>query len=162
MVAAVLARALEPEGMSEDSPPQFGLQTLLLGMTALAVLCGVLAWSGLTGSAGVILLIVVLGTGAAALVGLVICSVSGYGSLEDLRWEVLKCLVLAAAVVLLAYRRTTPIPAPYVFFVVPAVIIIGIKLFWREAGGTEIAIVGVCLGWAAVIGVTTASNWIGD
>ena len=46
--------------MSEDPPPQFALRTLLLAVTAFAVLCSLVAVLGLTGIGGLTMILMVL------------------------------------------------------------------------------------------------------
>ena len=131
------------EVMSQDPPPQFGLRTMLLGVAALAVVCGLVATVGLRGWPGVVMVVVILATAVGAFVGLWICCYAGLGfGFEDLRWDILKCLALAAITILVAYVAVSLSPAPQVLFLVPIVMAVCMKLFWLDIEGIEMMIVG--------------------
>jgi len=146
--------------MSKDPPPQFGLRTMLLGMTAFAVVCGLVAWCGLTGYNGAIIVGVILAVAAGTFIGLLICSYAGLGfGFEDLRWEVLRCLALGTIAVLSAYGLGSV--SPGLVLIVPLVMAVCIKLFWPEIAGVEILIVGFSVISAAGIVLAHVAYWTG-
>jgi hypothetical protein len=148
--------------MSKHPPLQFGLRTMLLGMTAFAILCGLVAWCGLTGRTGVSMIIVILGAGAGTFIGLLICSYAGLGfGFEDLKWEVVKCLALGAVTVLSAYGLLSLAPVYHLLAITIILMIVCIKLFWPDVEGVEILIVGFSAVSAAGIARSLASYWIG-
>jgi hypothetical protein len=132
--------------MSEDPPPQFGLRTMLLGVTGLAVLCSVVVSCGLTGWRGVLMVAVILAASAGTFIGLLICAYSGLGfGFGDLKWDIIKCLALGAIVVLLGYGLIAMFSAPQILLVMPVVMLVCIKLLWTDLEGVEIVIVGFSL-----------------
>jgi hypothetical protein len=139
------------DSMSQDPPPQFGLRTMLMGMAVFALLCSIVAWCGLTGWRGMLMLLVVLASATGAFVGLLICSFSGYACFEDLKWQVLKCLALGALIVLPTYGLITLSAAYWTFLVIPLIVIACIKLFWMDAEAAEIAIVGFSALWGTAV-----------
>jgi hypothetical protein len=147
--------------MPEDPRPQFGLRTVLLGVTGVAVVCSVVASCGLTGWRGMLMLLVILVSSVGAFVGLLICSFSGYASFDDLGWQVLKCLALGAIIVLSGHGLISLAATHLILLVMPMVIIVCIKLFWRDAGVAEIAIVGFSALWGAAIATGFAMQLAG-
>lgn len=148
--------------MSENPPPQFGLRTMLLAMTALAALCGLVAWCGLAGGPGLVMVVVVLATGAGAFVGLLICSYTGLGfGFGDLTSDALKCAALGAIIVLLAYGLISLFHTAFVLAPMPIVIGVCIKLFWLELTGIEMLIVGFSSLCGTSMAAGIASYWMG-
>jgi hypothetical protein len=146
--------------MSKNPPPQFGLRTMLLGMTAFAVVCGLVAWCGLTGRSGAIMILVILGASVGTFVGLLICSYAGLGfGFEDLKWEVIKCLATGTIAVLSAYVLGSF--SPGLVLIVPLVMAVCVKLFWPEIAGVEILIVGFSVISAVGIVLAHVAYWTG-
>jgi hypothetical protein len=150
------------DSMSEDPPPQFGLRTMLMGVAVFALLCGIVAWCGLTGWRGVLMLVLIPGASAGAFIGLLICAYSGLGfGFGDLKWDIVKCLALGVIVVLLAYGLISLSPVPQILFVMPVVMFVCLKLFWMDLEGVEIVIVGCTLLCAIAVTAGIVQDLIG-
>lgn len=146
--------------MSENPPPQFTLRTLLLVMTAVAVVCSLVAVCGLTGYDAAILLGLILAVGMGTFVGLLICSYAGLGfGFEDLKWEVFRCLAVGAITVLSGHVLVSL--SAGLILVVPLLMVICIKVFWPEVAGVEIMIVGFSAMSAAGILLAHVAHWTG-
>jgi len=146
--------------MSKDPPPQFGLRTMLLGMTAFAVVCGLVAWCGLTGYNGVIVLGVILAAAVGTFIGLLICSYAGLGfGFEDLRWEVLRCLAVCTITVLSGYGLA--LLSPGLVLIAPLVMGVCMKLAWPDIAGGEMVIAGFSAVSAAGIVLAHVAYWAG-
>lgn len=132
---------------------------MLVAMTVLAVLCGVVAWCGLSGLWGFVMIVVILATAAGAFVGLLICSYAGFGfGFGDLASDALKCVALGAISVLLFHGLISLSP-PGVL-IVPLVVAACMKLFWIELTGVEIVIVGFSGVCGASMAWGIASYWM--
>lgn len=146
--------------MSGNPPPQFSLRTMLLAVTAFAVLCSLVAVFGHTGIGGLTMVAVILAAAAGAFVGLLICSYAGLGfGFDDLKWDALKCVGLAAMTVLTAYGLYTWAEVWRLQAISILVGIVSMKLFWEDIAGIEMLIVAFSAISAAGIVASLIGHW---
>ena len=143
----------QPEPAPERRPFRFRRRTTFLALAAVAVFCGLVAWQGVI---VIVLMVLIAANAAGTLFGLWFCPQIGLDSvLEDLRWDVAKCVVLATIVILVAYGLIRLSPVHYVLLPVPIVILVLAKSFWLDLQRGEIILVGfsslVATCWAALV-----------
>jgi hypothetical protein len=135
----------ESESAPEGNPWQFSVGTLMTVVTLAAVICGFVVWLGL----GTVVLITANAVGT--FVGLVVCSYMDMSfAFDDLKSDVIKCFVIAAAVVLpafiiryISFNYDVFLIARSYAIVVCLIYVFGVKLAWLQLEKVEMLI--ICL-----------------
>ncbi len=129
-------------------------------VTIAAIICGFVVWLGL----GTVVLIAANATGT--FLGLLVCSYMDLGfGFTDLKWDITKCFIIAAAVILPAFAIRFIGNSYDVFYlarsyaiVVCLIYVFGIKLAWLELEKAEILIVSLSALLATFVGAGMASR----